>query len=155
MVCAKSAGRASPSSAKSRRYRTHDLTHIVDEPCRCGRTHRRIARLSGRTDDMMVIRGVNVFPTQIESALLDTGDVEPHYQLIVRREGALDTLEIKVELKEDTDINSVTELEAMKAKIADRVKSIIQIKSKITLVEPKSIARSEGKAKRVIDLRKI
>lgn len=137
------------------RYRTHDLTHIVDEPCRCGRTHRRIARLSGRTDDMMVIRGVNVFPTQIESALLDTGDVEPHYQLIVRREGALDTLEIKVELKEDTDINSVTELEAMKAKIADRVKSIIQIKSKITLVEPKSIARSEGKAKRVIDLRKI
>lgn len=137
------------------RYRTHDLTHIVDEPCCCGRTHRRIARLSGRTDDMMVIRGVNVFPTQIESALLDTGDVEPHYQLIVRREGALDTLEIKVELKEDTDINSVTELEAMKAKIADRVKSIIQIKSKITLVEPKSIARSEGKAKRVIDLRKI
>ena len=75
--------------------------------------------------------------------------------LIVRREGALDTLEIKVKLKEDTDINSVTELEAMKAKIADRVKSIIQIKSKITLVEPKSIARSEGKAKRVIDLRKI
>lgn len=137
------------------RYRTHDLTYIIDEPCSCGRTHRRIARLQGRTDDMMVIRGVNVFPTQIESALLAVGDVEPQYQLIVTREGTLDDLEIKVELSEGFDISSIPELEALRARIAKKVHSIIGIKAKITLVEPKSLPRSEGKAKRVIDKRHI
>ena len=137
------------------RYRTHDLTYIIDEPCKCGRTHRRIARLQGRTDDMMVIRGVNVFPTQVESALLDIGSVEPQYQLIVTREGKLDDLEIKVELSEDFNLSSIPELEALQKRMRDRIHSVIGIKAKITLVEPKSLPRSEGKAKRVLDLREI
>lgn len=137
------------------RYRTRDLTRIIPEPCKCGRTHRRIERLKGRTDDMMVIRGVNVFPTQIESALLDTGYVEPQYQLIVTREGSMDQLEIKVELKEDFNLDSINELEDLRARIEHRVHDIIGIKSKITLVEPKSLERFEGKSRRVKDLRKI
>lgn len=137
------------------RYRTRDLTCIIPEPCKCGRTHRRIARLKGRTDDMMVIRGVNVFPSQIEHALLETGYVEPQYQLVVTREGSRDQLEIKVELKEDFNLDSINALEELKAKIEHEVHSIIGIKSKITLVEPKSLERFEGKAKRVKDLRKI
>ncbi len=137
------------------RYRTHDITHLIEEPCPCGRTHHRIARISGRTDDMLIIRGVNVFPTQIESALLAAGDVQPHYQLIVRRAGTLDTLEIKVELGEDFDLNSITELENLERRIKERIHSVIGINAKIVLVEPKSLPRSDGKAKRVIDLREI
>lgn len=137
------------------RYRTRDITHLIEEPCVCGRTHHRIARLKGRTDDMLIIRGVNVFPSQIESALLDSGEVEPNYQLIVRREGTLDTLEIKVELDEDFDINSITELENLEKRIKEHVHSIIGIKAKISLVEPKSLPRSEGKAQRVLDYREI
>lgn len=137
------------------RYRTRDITHIIAEPCACGRTHRRIARITGRSDDMLIIRGVNVFPSQIESAMLDIGEIEPHYQLIVRREGTLDTLEIKVELSESLSLNTISELEGIERRLKERIHSIIGISAKIMLVEPKSLPRSEGKAQRVVDLRNI
>jgi phenylacetate-CoA ligase len=137
------------------RYRTRDITHIMTEPCPCGRTHRRIARFKGRTDDMLIIRGVNVFPSQIEAALLDCGNIEPNYQLIVTRTGTLDDLEIKVELNDSMDINSITELEDLQHRIVSRIHSVIGIKAKISLVEPKSLPRSEGKAQRVVDKRNI
>lgn len=137
------------------RYRTRDITHIMTEPCPCGRTHRKIARFKGRTDDMLIIRGVNVFPSQIEAALLDCGNIEPNYQLIVTRTGTLDDLEIKVELNDSMDINSITELEDLQHRIVSRIHSVIGIKAKISLVEPKSLPRSEGKAQRVVDKRNI
>lgn len=137
------------------RYRTRDITTINDEPCPCGRTHLRISRLQGRTDDMLIIRGVNVFPTQIESVLLEIGEVEPHYQLVVRRDGSLDTLEIKVELSEALFSDKISNLEKLEQKIKARINSMTGINAKISLVEPKSLPRSEGKSQRVIDLRKI
>ncbi len=137
------------------RYRTRDITKIIDEPCSCGRTHLRIARLQGRTDDMLIIRGVNVFPTQIESVLLEIGEVEPHYQLVVRRDGSLDSLEIKVELSDALFSDRISGLERLEKKIKDRIHSTIGITAKVSLVEPKSLPRSEGKSQRVIDLRKI
>lgn len=137
------------------RYRTRDITKIIAEPCSCGRSHLRIARLQGRTDDMLIIRGVNVFPTQIESVLLEIGEVEPHYQLVVRREGSLDTLEIKVELSDALFSDRISGLERLEKKIKEQIGSTIGITAKVSLVEPKSLPRSEGKSQRVIDLRKI
>jgi len=137
------------------RYRTRDITTIKPEPCACGRTHLRISRLQGRTDDMLIIRGVNVFPTQIESVLLEIGEVEPHYQLVVRRDGSLDTLEIKVELSEALFSDRISNLENLEKRIRDRIQSTIGISAKVALVEPKSLPRSEGKSQRVVDLRKI
>lgn len=137
------------------RYRTRDITRIIDEPCSCGRTHLRISRLQGRTDDMLIIRGVNVFPTQIESVLLEIGEVEPHYQIVVRRDGSLDTIEIKVELSETMFSDKISNLEKLERRIKDRINSVTGINAKISLVEPKSLPRSEGKSQRVIDLRKI
>ncbi|WKY47783.1 phenylacetate--CoA ligase [Eubacteriaceae bacterium ES3] len=137
------------------RYRTRDITKIIAEPCECGRTHLRICRLQGRTDDMLIIRGVNVFPTQIESVLLEIGEVEPHYQLVVRRDGSLDTLEIKVELSEELFSDRISGLEELERKIRERISSIIGISAKISLVEPKTLPRSEGKSQRVVDLRNI
>lgn len=137
------------------RYRTRDITRILSDPCPCGRTHRRIDRFQGRTDDMLIIRGVNVFPSQIEEALLNAGEVEPNYMIIVDREGLLDTIEIQVELNQSLNLNTVAELEAIEKKIKQHISSIIGIKAHIVLVEPKSLPRSEGKAVRVIDNRKI
>ncbi|MBC3805076.1 AMP-binding protein [Acetobacterium fimetarium] len=137
------------------RYRTRDVTSIIAEPCACGRTHLRIRRLQGRTDDMLIIRGVNVFPTQIESVLLELGEVEPHYQLIVRRDGSLDTLEIKVELSEEMFSDKISNLEKLEKRIGLRIHSTIGINAKIAFVEPGSLPRSEGKSQRVVDLRKI
>ncbi len=137
------------------RYRTRDITTIKPEPCACGRTHLRISRLQGRTDDMLIIRGVNVFPTQIESVLLEIGEVEPHYQLVVRRDGSLDTLEIKVELSEALFSDRISNLENLEKRIRDRIQSTIGVNAKVALVEPKSLPRSEGKSQRVVDLRKI
>lgn len=137
------------------RYRTRDVTSIIAEPCACGRTHLRIKRLQGRTDDMLIIRGVNVFPTQIESVLLELGEVEPHYQLIVRRDGSLDTLEIKVELSEEMFSDKISNLEKLEKRIGLRIHSTIGINAKIAFVEPGSLPRSEGKSQRVVDLRKI
>lgn len=137
------------------RYRTRDLSILHAEVCDCGRTHVRMERVSGRTDDMLIIRGVNVFPSQIESVLLEIGEIEPHYQLIVTREGILDNLEIRVEVSEKMFSDKIGNLELLERTIKNRVSSVLQINAKIKLVEPKTIPRSEGKAQRVIDKRNI
>ena len=136
------------------RYRTRDITRIIAEPCICGRTHRRLARMSGRSDDMLIIRGVNVFPSQIESILVNIEGVEPHYQLIVDREENLDTLEVQVEVNERVFSDEVKVLQDLSNRIRKEIKDLLGISCKVRLVEPKSIARSEGKAKRVFDRRK-
>lgn len=135
------------------RYRTRDITRLIKEPCICGRTHARIERLSGRSDDMLIIRGVNVFPSQIESVLFNIEGVEPHYQLIVERDGNLDTLEVQVEVNEQTFSDEIKELQELSNKIRKDIKDLLGVTCKVRLVEPKSITRSEGKAKRVIDNR--
>lgn len=137
------------------RYRTHDITSLTREPCPCGRTHLRMAKVSGRTDDMLIIRGVNVFPSQVESILLNIGATEPHYQLVVDREGALDTLEIRVELTEQMFSDKVKGLEGLEKLIRDEISNLLGISTAVKLVEPKTIPRSEGKAQRVIDRRKL
>ncbi|OHB32269.1 MAG: phenylacetate--CoA ligase [Desulfuromonadaceae bacterium GWC2_58_13] len=136
------------------RYRTRDITRIIPEPCICGRTHVRLERMSGRTDDMLIIRGVNVFPSQIESVLINIEGVEPHYQLIVDREENLDTLEVQVEVNEQSFSDEVKILQELSSRIQKEIKEMLGVTCKVRLVEPKTIARSEGKAKRVIDNRK-
>lgn len=135
------------------RYRTRDITRLISEPCVCGRTHVRLARMSGRSDDMLIIRGVNVFPSQIESVLMTVDGVEPHYQLIVDREENLDTLEVQVEVNEKTFSDEIKMLQDLSNRIRKEIKDILGITCKVRLVEPKSITRSEGKARRVIDKR--
>jgi len=135
------------------RYRTRDITRIMPEPCICGRTHVRLERLSGRTDDMLIIRGVNVFPSQIESVLCNIDGVEPHYQLIVDRDGNLDTLEVQVEVNEHVFSDEIKVMQALNNEIRKQIKDLLGITCKIRLVEPKTITRSEGKAQRVIDRR--
>lgn len=135
------------------RYRTRDITRLIPEPCICGRTHVRLERMSGRSDDMLIIRGVNVFPSQIESVLMTVDGVEPHYQLIVDREENLDTLEVQVEVNEKTFSDEIKVLQDLSSRIRKEIKDILGITCKVRLVEPKSITRSEGKAKRVIDKR--
>ncbi|MBE0599027.1 MAG: phenylacetate--CoA ligase [Desulfuromonadales bacterium] len=135
------------------RYRTRDITRLIPEPCICGRTHVRLARMSGRSDDMLIIRGVNVFPSQIESILVQIEGVEPHYQLIVDREENLDTLEIQVEVNERIFSDEVKVLQVISGRIGKEVKDLLGVTCKVRLVEPKSLARSEGKAQRVIDRR--
>lgn len=135
------------------RYRTRDITRLITEPCRCGRTHRRLERMSGRTDDMLIIRGVNVFPSQIESVLMNIEGVEPHYQLLIDREENLDSLEVQVEVNEDTFSDAVKTLQDLAMRIRKEIKELLGITCKVRLVEPKTIARSEGKATRVIDQR--
>ncbi|HAA03132.1 MAG TPA: phenylacetate--CoA ligase [Syntrophobacteraceae bacterium] len=137
------------------RYRTRDITSLTLEPCVCGRTHVRMNRVSGRTDDMLIIRGVNVFPSQIESVLMEVEGVEPHYQLLVDREENLDVLTVLVELGERTFSDEVKQLQQLERKIAKNIKEYLGVSAKVKLVEPKTIERSEGKAKRVIDNRKI
>jgi phenylacetate-CoA ligase len=137
------------------RYRTRDITSLNPEPCICGRTHIRMNKVSGRTDDMLIIRGVNVFPSQIESVLMEMEDVEPHYQLIVDREDKLDTLTVLVEVGERLFSDEVKHLQDRERKIAKNIKDYLGVSAKVKLVEPKAISRSEGKAVRVIDNRKI
>jgi len=137
------------------RYRTRDITSLNVEPCICGRTHIRMNRVSGRTDDMLIIRGVNVFPSQIESVLMEIDEVEPHYQLVVDREGKLDTLTVLVEVGERLFSDEVKVLQNMEKKISKNIKEYLGVSAKVKLVEPKAIARSQGKAVRVIDNRKI
>ncbi len=137
------------------RYRTRDVTSLNYAPCRCGRTLLRMHRLRGRSDDMLIIRGVNVFPSQIESVLMETPGVAPHYQLIVDREGQLDTLEVQVEVDEATFSDEVKQLQALAQNIQRKIKDYFTVSVKVKLVEPRTIARSEGKAQRVIDKRKI
>ena len=137
------------------RYRTKDITYINYEPCSCGRTSARMHKVIGRSDDMLKIRGVNVFPSQIESVLVSIHGVAPHYMLVVDRQGATDTLEIQVEITEDVFADTVGQLETLEKQINERIKSVVGISANIKLVAPKSIPRSEGKAKRVIDKRKL
>lgn len=138
------------------RYRTRDISRLIAEPCRCGRSHVRMDRVTGRSDDMLIIRGVNVFPSQIEAVLMGIGDLEPHYQLIVEREENLDTLEVQVEVSEKM-FNSSDEmryLQNIERRLAKDIKEYLGVTAKVKLVEPKSLQRFEGKASRVIDKRK-
>ena len=137
------------------RYRTHDICKLDVTPCECGRTLVRMGRITGRTDDMIIIRGVNVFPSQIESVLVRMNGVAPHYMLVVDRVNSSDTLEVQVELTEDMFSDTVAHIENLKARIGAEIKSVVGVQAKITLVAPKSIPRSEGKAKRIIDNRKL
>ncbi len=137
------------------RYRTRDITSLNPEPCICGRSMLRMNRVSGRTDDMLIIRGVNVFPSQIESVLMEMEEVEPHYQLIVDREGNLDKLTVNVELGEKAFTDEVKGLQHISQKISKNIKDYLGVSATVKLVEPKAIARSEGKAVRVIDNRKL
>ncbi len=135
------------------RYRTRDISRLIPTPCVCGRTLLRMERISGRTDDMLIIRGVNVFPSQIESVIMDIEGVEPHYQMIVTREGTLDVLEVQVEINESVFTDAIKGLEKLAKRVEHDIKDLLGVSCKVRLVEPKTIQRSEGKAKRVIDKR--
>jgi len=135
------------------RYRTKDIAHLITTPCSCGRTFRRMPKVTGRTDDMLIIRGVNVFPSQIEHVLMGVEGVEPHYQIVVGRQGSMDTMEVLVEVSESVFSDEVKNMEGVSKRIQTEIKDLIGSSCKITLKEPKSIARSEGKAVRVIDNR--
>ena len=137
------------------RYRTRDISSLDYEPCSCGRTHVRMKKVLGRTDDMIIIRGVNVFPSQIESILMEIGETEPHYLLVVDRVGNLDSLEVWVEVSNKLFSDEVRRLEDLNRRIANEIQSTLGLSVKVRLVEPKTIERSEGKAKRVIDRRKL
>jgi phenylacetate-CoA ligase len=137
------------------RYRTGDVTSLNPEPCRCGRTLVRMARVSGRTDDMLIIRGVNVYPSQIEQVLLEMEGTEPHYQIIVDRKGALDELEIQVEVSEKMFFDEMKRQHQFVESIQERLRSTLGLSARVKLVEPKTIVRYEGKAKRVVDKRKL
>ncbi len=137
------------------RYRTRDVTAIVPEPCSCGRTLRRIRRISRRSDDMFIIRGVNVFPSQVETALLQVEGTLPHYQIVLTREGGLDQMEVKVEVTPEVFSDKIRALESLHRKLEGAIEHLLGLRAQVTLVEPRSLARSEGKAKRVTDLRKV
>lgn len=137
------------------RYRTHDISSLNYEKCQCGRTLVRMSKVTGRSDDMLIIRGVNVFPSQIESVLLEIGETAPHYLLIVDRIDNLDTLEVWVEMSQNVFFDEVKKIEELEKRIRKEIDSTLGINAKVKLVEPKTIERSEGKAKRVIDRRKI
>jgi phenylacetate-CoA ligase len=135
------------------RYRTRDISRIVPGNCPCGRTFKRIERITGRTDDMLIIRGVNVFPSQVEQVLAGVAGVAPHYQLVLTKRGSLDHVEVQVEVAPEFGFDEVRELERLQRAVKSAIESALAVSIDVKLVEPKSIARSEGKAKRVIDLR--
>jgi phenylacetate-CoA ligase len=137
------------------RFRTRDVTALRREPCKCGRTLVRMDRITGRTDDRLKIRGVLIFPSQIEKALLEIKGVEPHYQIIVTRPHHLDELEVQVETSKKLFSDEVRHLEEVRKKIEKHIENAIGLRVKVTLVEPKTLPRSEGKAKRVIDKRQL
>ena len=136
------------------RYRTRDITTLTHEPCPCGRTHVRMTKLKGRTDDMLIIRGVNVFPSQIETVLINSG-YPANYQIIVDRVNNTDTLDVRVEMTPEMFTDNLGEVNKRQAELVDGLRSMLGLKAKVTLVAPKTIVRSEGKAVRVIDNRKI
>jgi phenylacetate-CoA ligase len=137
------------------RYRTRDITKLIPGQCKCGRTSIRMQRIMGRTDDMLIIRGVNVFPSQIEEVLVRVEGVEPHYQIIVERIGTLDELTVEIEMNEKLISDEIKNLERLENRIRAEIESILGIKIGVKLVEPKTITRSEGKARRVIDKREL
>ncbi len=135
------------------RYRTKDITILNPEPCKCGRTNVRMNKVLGRTDDMLIIRGVNVFPSQIESVLVGMEHIGPHYQIIVTKKGYMDEIEVHVELIDGSKLEKYSELEKLENGIRHRLKTVLQIDARVKLVNPKTLERSVGKAKRVIDMR--
>jgi phenylacetate-CoA ligase len=135
------------------RYRTRDISRIIPEPCTCGRTFRRMERVTGRSDDMLIIRGVNVFPSQIEQVLGGIPGVAPHYLLVLSKKGALDHVQVQVEVAPEFRFDEVRELERLQKRVKSEIESALAVSIEVKLVEPKTIARSEGKAKRVLDLR--
>ena len=137
------------------RYRTRDITRLFYQPCICGRTHVRMDRVTGRSDDMLIIRGVNLYPSQIESLLMGIDGLEPHYQLVVKREGTMDTLDINIEVNESIFSDEIKNLEKLENRILNEVKDILGVSANVKLVEPKTIQRFEGKAVRVVDEREI
>ena len=137
------------------RYRTRDIASLNDDPCPCGRTSVKLNKITGRSDDMLIIRGVNVFPSQIESVLLKNSDIEPHYHINVDRVNNLDTMEIVVELSPNVRLDEVAHVEEIRKKLTADMASALSVSAKITLVSPGTITRSEGKAKRITDKRKI
>ncbi|MCC6144517.1 MAG: phenylacetate--CoA ligase [Candidatus Hydrogenedentes bacterium] len=136
------------------RYRTRDITSLHTEPCPCGRSIRRMRRISARTDDMLIIRGINIYPGQIEAGLLACDGASPHYQIVLTNDGALDQLEVQVEVKPEFFSDTVGAMEALQRRIEESIERVVNIRIGVRLVEPNTIARSEGKAKRVIDQRK-
>ncbi len=137
------------------RFRTRDITSIIKEKCLCGRTFSRIERIRGRTDDMIKVRGVMLFPYQIEKAILEVQGVEPHYQIVITRPQYLDEIEVMVEMSKETFSDEIKHIENLKKKLERRIEEIVGIRVKVSLVEPKSLPRSEGKAKRIIDKRSL
>jgi len=135
------------------RYRTRDISRIITDPCPCGRTMHRLERLRGRSDDMLIIKGVNVFPSQVEGVLLATENVGTNYLLIVRNSGYMDTLEVQVELQDASLLDSFSRLENLTSTIREKLRSVLGLSAKVTLVSPGTLERSAGKAKRVLDLR--
>ncbi len=136
------------------RYRTKDISRLIYEPCGCGRTLVRMEKVTGRTDDMLIIRGVNVFPSQVEHVLVGIEGVEPHYLIVVEREGNLDTMQVQVEVSEGIFSDEIRVLENLSKHIQKEIKDLLGVTCKVKLVEPRTIGRSEGKAQRVIDKRK-
>ncbi|TCK97838.1 phenylacetate-CoA ligase [Natranaerovirga hydrolytica] len=135
------------------RYRTKDITSLTYEPCACGRTTVRMAKIQGRTDDMLIVRGVNVFPSQIEDVLLKMKEIGPHYEIVLKKRGYLDFMEIKVELADESLLESYSALERLEKKIKHQLQVILGVDAIIKLVEPKTLQRFVGKAKRITDLR--
>jgi phenylacetate-CoA ligase len=136
------------------RYRTRDITSIITKPCDCGRTCRRINRIGRRSDDMMILRGVNIFPSQIETALMAVEGTLPHYQIVLTTQHGLDQMEVQVEVTAEHFGDRIRELESLQLKLAKSIERIVGIRIDVTLVKPQTIERSQGKAKRVIDMRK-
>ncbi|MRS12449.1 MAG: phenylacetate--CoA ligase [Actinobacteria bacterium] len=135
------------------RYRTRDISRIIPGECQCGRTFRRMERVTGRTDDMLIIRGVNVFPSQIEQVLAGIPGVAPHYQVVLSKRGSMDHVEVHVEVGPEVAFDEIKTLERLRNRVASEIASTLAVSLDVKLVEPKSIQRSEGKAKRVVDLR--
>jgi phenylacetate-CoA ligase len=135
------------------RYRTRDISRIIPGECECGRTFRKMERVTGRTDDMLIIRGVNVYPSQIEQVLMSIAGVAPHYQVVLDKKGSMDTVEVQVEVSPDFEFDEIKELESLQRRIAGAIASTLAVSVDVRLVEPRAIQRSEGKAKRVVDLR--
>ena len=135
------------------RYRTHDITRIIAEPCACGRTSRRIEKIRGRSDDMLIVRGVNLFPSQVEAALLGVKGIGPHYEIVLTRKNYMDRVQVKVELLDGSLLESYGALEELRREIQANIRRICQLDMEITLVSPNTLKRFEGKARRVTDLR--
>lgn len=135
------------------RYRTRDVSRIIPETCECGRTFKRLERITGRSDDMLIIRGVNVYPSQIESILLKMNKVAPHYQIILDKKGSMDTVEVRVELEPGVAFDEIREIQAITRSLRSAITSALAISIDVKVVQPKSLKRSEGKIQRVIDMR--